>query len=145
MPDAAAIRARLESLIAETSITPPDGLLKERGGIITQLPAPEIASVGTVRAGNKKVLTALKRELQKPGLSPKKVDEHLGSITAFADRLLEQTPPVFLLDATPALLADYDAQNAVNSVSFKRFIRFLRDTGRVDPDEAEALLAVVKR
>ena len=125
---------------------------QEREGIITSL-LPDSSTDdpkkirGQILAGNKKVLTAFQKELGRSGLSPKMVKEHSGTITVFAqDFLLAQNPPRRLLDITPTQLESYlEAQiGKVNLVSFKRFIQFLRDTGRIDYGEAQDMLDLLK-
>jgi hypothetical protein len=93
------------------------------------------------------VLKAFQRDLGKSGLSPKMIKEHQGNIADFEeDFMLKQSPPAFLRDIQPDDMRRYASENTdvINWVSFKRFARFLRDTGRQNPDEAEELLATVK-
>jgi hypothetical protein len=120
-------------------------LLEEREGVITSL----LSGVGdndpakmrkNIQARNKKTLTAFQKEMGQGGLSPKMMEEHGGNLAKFAESLLDQNPPRGLLEMT---LADVKAHKA-NPVSFKRFARFLRDTGRMDYDEAEDLLTLFK-
>jgi hypothetical protein len=118
--------------------------IQERGGLVTRLPHDPIPDKAAVRAGNKKVLTALKRHIGS-GMSARKAEEHVENITTFAEvYLLAQSPPVFLRDLTPELLERYadDAEN-VNWVSLKRLVWFLRDTGRVYYEDAEEMLDVI--
>ncbi|MCA0454300.1 MAG: hypothetical protein LCI00_10035 [Chloroflexi bacterium] len=51
-----------------------------------------------------------------------------------------------LLDFTQKDVEAYQKlkRGDINLVSFKRFVRFLRETGRMDWDEAEQLLDVFK-
>jgi hypothetical protein len=112
----------------------------EREGIITTLD-PKAASPGSatrraaVRRGTDRVLAAFRRELARAGLSAHTTDQHVATVAAFAhDYLMQQKPPRGLLDLR---LDDLDAYltgggMAVNRVSFRRFVRFLRDTGRLD-------------
>ncbi|MBZ0285507.1 MAG: hypothetical protein K8L97_32555 [Anaerolineae bacterium] len=123
--------------------------IQERGGIITRLP-PETAgnNLESVRASNKKVLTAFQKALGMSGLSPKMVQEHTGNLATFVDDfLLKHTPPIMLLNITRRNIETYlkSQDSKVNLVSLKRFVRFLRDTGRVDWDEVDDLLNYLKR
>lgn len=122
--------------------------IQERGGVVTSLlPASETDMLARAKAGNKKLLAAFQKELGKTGVSPKMMQEHTDNIAAFADEyLLEHTPPGLLLDITQEDIAGYRQvkRGKVNRVSFKRFVRFLRDTDRMDWDQADDLLAYLK-
>jgi hypothetical protein len=122
---------------------------KEREGIITSLlpqaaPITEEQVEQNAQARNAKILAAFRKELYKGGLSPKTVEQHVSNIEAFAnDYLLKQNPPRLLLDihaddpdrylGNEALSA---AQQKAIATSFKRFVRFLLDSGRGDPNTA---------
>ncbi len=127
--------------------------IQEREGIITSLPPragdsdPETVRE-TIQAKNRKILTAFQKALGQAGLSPKMMEEHAANIAAFAqDFLLVQTPPGLLLDIDHAQVKAYlkSAPGNVNVVSFKRFVRFLRDTDRMDYEQADDLLELLKR
>ena len=122
--------------------------IQERGGIITKLPpGDEASSLARVEASNQKVLAAFQKALGISGLSPKMIQEHTGNLAAFADEFLnQQTPPGLLLDLTQREIEAYQEQRQgkINFVSFKRFVRFLRDTERMDWDEADHLLRFFK-
>jgi hypothetical protein len=126
--------------------------IQEREGIITTLPpfaerSDPAAEKKHVQDKNKKLLTAFQKDLGKSGLSIKMMEEHTATIAAFADFLLTQTPPGYLLDTDRAQVATYleSVSGKVNVVSFKRFARFLRDTDRVYYEDAEELLDFLKR
>lgn len=122
----------------------------EREGIITSLlPVAKSVSSATQRkdisARNKRVLTAFQKELGQSGLSPKMMEEHTANIAAFAeDYLLAQQPPRGLRDVTAGDLEGYLNTAKANPVSLKRFIQFLRDTGRMEWRDADALLKQLK-
>jgi hypothetical protein len=120
--------------------------IQEREGVIMTLP-PDVATPDTIRAGNAKLLSAFRKHLGKAGLSPRKMQEHMDNVAAFADDfLLTQELPCFLLDVTGQDLETYLSQTQqANLVSFKRFLWFLRDTGRMDWGQAEDMLDDVKR
>jgi hypothetical protein len=115
--------------------------IQERGGLITSLPPDPVLDPARIVASNKKVLAAFKRDLGRAGLSPKKIEEHSDNLAHFAEA---QNPPVLLLDITLMHIDVYARTYRVNWVSFKRFLRFLRDTGRIDYNMAEFMLKELK-
>lgn len=126
--------------------------IQEREGIITALPpyaerSEPAVEKQHVQKKNKKLLTAFQKDLGKSGLSIKMMEEHTTTIAAFADFLLTQTLPGYLLDTDRVQIAAYleTTSGKVNIVSFKRFARFLRDTDRVYYEDAEELLDFLKR
>lgn len=122
--------------------------IQERGGIITNLSDRDDDARDRVKASNKKVLTAFQKALGQAGLSPKMIQEHTQNLTDFADSfLIKQTPSVILLDITQQDIDVYQhsGDGSINFVSFKRFVWFLRDTGRLDWDKIEDLLAYLKQ
>ncbi len=125
--------------------------IQEREGIITSLlPGPEEALPENIRKGisgrNKKVLRAFQKYLGQSGLSPKMMEQHSGNIDVFAqEHLLLQSPPRGLLEMTVRDVEAYLQSKKPNLVSFKRFARFLRDTMRMDYEQAEDLLDYLKR
>jgi hypothetical protein len=122
--------------------------IQERGGITTRLPPNEDNAQEKAQASNKKVLTAFQKALGASGLSAKMIQEHSGNLADFSSEYLQKkTPPGILLDLTKADVEAYRKlrNGDINFVSFKRFIWFLRDTGRVDWDDAEWLLDFLKR
>lgn len=117
----------------------------ERGAIITSLDPPAPAELPQLRAEiakrNEKLLVAYRRDLAQANLSMKMVEQHTANIEAFAnDYLLAQAAPRGLLDLTADDISAYLARQAsltqaarkVLVTSFKRFTRFLYDTGRLD-------------
>jgi hypothetical protein len=122
--------------------------IQERGGIITRLPPDEHKSQEKVQASNQKVLTAFQKALGASGLSPKMIEEHSGNLADFAgDYLLRKPHPGMLLDLTQADIEAYQdlRKDDINHTSFKRFVWFLRDSGRMDWDVAESLLRYLKQ
>ena len=123
--------------------------IQERGGIITKLwPSPDGGTdQKRIQSSNKKVLITFQKALGASGLSPNMIKEHTNNIADFANNFLsDKTPPSMLLDFTPKDIEAYlKLRNDINLVSFKRFIRFLRETGRMDWDESEQLLDFFKR
>ena len=125
---------------------------QEREGVITTLaPDPEANRPENIkkaiRQRNKKLLRVFQKELGQSGLSPKKMEEHTGSIADFGEEfLLTQDSPHGLIETTLEDVQTYleTAIKKVNLVSFKRFARFLRDTERMDYYDAEHLLDFLK-
>jgi hypothetical protein len=120
---------------------------KEREGIVTSLRA-EDSSVDqrrqSMEARNAKLLTAFRKDLYKAGLSPATVERHVANVESFASNYLAvQQPPRLLLDLRADDLTTYldsttssprQAQSLITS--FKRLLRFLEDSWRIDPDQA---------
>lgn len=122
--------------------------IQERGGVITRLPPNEDNAQERVQASNKKVLTAFQKALGASGLSPKMIQEHSGTLADFAgEYLLKKTLPGMLLNLTSQDIEAYQKlrDGDINHISFKRFVWFLRDSGRMDWDVAERLLKYLKR
>ena len=127
--------------------------IQEREGIITSLlPENQAAREANYRtdmlARNRKVFTAFRRELRKAGLSPQTVEGHVATIADFASTiLLESDPPRGVLDLTFADIEPYMRGKPGKQplTSFKRFVRFLLSTGRIDYETAENLYDLLKQ
>ncbi|MBZ0304156.1 MAG: hypothetical protein K8J31_30755 [Anaerolineae bacterium] len=122
--------------------------IQERSGIITKLPPDKGNTPEKVQASNKKVLAAFQKALGASGLSPKMIQEHSGNLADFAgEYLLKKTRSGVLLDLSQTDIEAYRnlRKGNINLVSFKRFVWFLRDSGRMDWDVAEKLLTYLKR
>lgn len=125
---------------------------QEREGIITTLVPAEVPANlkeerDAVRARNAKILSAFRKDLTRRGLSSKMVEQHATNIDAFAQTsLLTQDPPRGLLDITFADVQTYlhIAENKTTPTSFKRFVRFLAETGRIDYEQEESLSELLK-
>lgn len=120
-------------------------MVKEREGIITTLPRGAGATPEEVRrevtARNRKILNEYGKYMVQGNLSLKTLQQHVATIEAFAGYLLAQDPARGLLDMTEDDVRAYltGAGKGANLVSFKRFVRFLLDTGRMEYDRAEDL------
>ncbi len=123
---------------------------KERGAILTALvqsgqaasPADQAAQAA---ATNAKVLQAFQKHLYQSGQSVKIAERDLATVAAFAGQAL----PLSLREITEDTLSDYlaslpTAARGAAATGLKRFVKFLRDTGRLDWDEAENLLLLLK-
>jgi len=121
--------------------------VQEREGIITTLepmgayPSAEESRKGML-AREAKLLAAFRKDLARRGLSPSKVEQHVGTIQTFAQTyLLIQDPPRGLLETTLADVQTYLSTTGArsNTTSFRRFVRFLSETGRMDYEQSEPL------
>ncbi len=123
---------------------------QEREGIITTLgPAKAPANLDEarkdIRTRNAKILSAFRKNLAQSGLSIKMVEQHAGNIEAFAQTyLLTQNPPRGLLDITLTDVQAYLRTTETATTSFKRFVRFLTETGRMDYEQATPLRNLLK-
>jgi hypothetical protein len=124
----------------------------EREGIITSLvpvsPESRDEQRTLIEGRNAKLLQAFRRYLFKAGLSLKIVERDMENIQAFAQAaLVKQDPPQGLLSITPRELQAYlhTAKEKSTPTSFKRFVRFLTETGRMEFEQTQALLQVLKQ
>jgi hypothetical protein len=126
---------------------------QEREGVVTalgpdDLPADPQQRRAAVLARNTKILQAFRKDLSSKGLSPKMVEQHVGTIEDFAQTSgLSHDPPYGLLDTRLSDVQSYlhAYGNKTATTSFKRFVRFLQDTGRMDYEEAEVLREWLKQ
>lgn len=133
---------------------------KERGAIVTLLlpagPLDSEAAREAAHSSNAKVLDAFRAHLFDAGLSPKVVERDLTHVAAFAEGYLRDRPePRSLREFGPDDLSGYvtqvraaaavkDSQRRATLTGLKRFVRFLRDTERMDHHTAEDALEVLK-
>jgi hypothetical protein len=123
---------------------------QEHAGIITNLTSDGDVDLEDLRkavqARNMKILLAFQKELGQSSLSLKMMEQHYGAIATFTQAyLLDQDPPRSLLDLTVDDIVTYlDSTKKVSPVSFKRFVQFLRNTDRIEYDQAESILEVLK-
>jgi len=128
---------------------------KERGAIITSLlgsperPSPEMQGV-KAGATNTKVLEAFQKHQYKSGSSPKTVERDVMSVAAFAQYLFQQPEPTSLRDFGEVDLQNYllslpEKARKPASLGLKRLISFLRDTGRLDWNDAEYMFDALKQ
>jgi hypothetical protein len=144
------IRAELERIYADA---------KERGAILTSLlpsgPLDGAAAREVAQASNAKVLDAFRAHLFGSGLSPKVVERDLTHVATFAEGYLWDRPePRSLREFGPDDLSGHltqvqaaaarDSQRRAMLTGLKRFVRFLRDTERMDYHTAEDALEVLK-
>lgn len=126
---------------------------QEREGVITTLepadfPADPQQGHTAILARNARILQAFRKELSSKGLSLKTVEQHVGTIEDFAQTsLLEHDPPRGLLDTRLSDVQSYlhTHGNKTVTTSFKRFVRFLMETGRMDYEQAEVLREWLKQ
>jgi hypothetical protein len=124
---------------------------KEREGIIASFPPAARSSDeqrAQAQASTAKTLQAFRQSLLKVSLGPKMVEQHVGTIKAFAQAMLvKQDPPRGVLEMTAADLQAYlrEASTKTTATSFKRFVRFLAETGRMEDEQTEALRQILKQ
>jgi hypothetical protein len=130
---------------------------KERGAIITSLPPGEPATreegEAEAHAVDARVEEAFRKHLFRTGLSPKVVERDVATATAFGDWLAARPEPRSLRDFGTGDVKDYlpvlqaegrkEAEYKYGKTGLTRLLRFLRDTGRMDYDEALAALGVL--
>ncbi|MBX0327765.1 hypothetical protein K2Z83_08755 [Oscillochloris sp. ZM17-4] len=115
---------------------------QERGRLLTSLSLGE-SGVEGVRARNAKLLAQFVQHMARPNVNQKTLDAHRATIERFGeDYLLGLSPPRGLIDADADAVAIYlgTMGDDVNLISFKHFVRFLRDTGRMSWEGGEAML-----
>ena len=128
---------------------------KERDAIITSLlPGSQIPTRESLAAKmmsvNVKVLDAFMKHQYKSGRSPKTVERDMLSISDFADFLISgQKEPGSLRDFQQEALKSFllsvpEKGRKAYILSIKRFLLFMRDTGRLNWDDTEEMLDLVK-
>lgn len=127
--------------------------VQEREGITTSfLPEDHHASLADrskdINTRNRKVLAAFRRELGKAGLSTHMIEVHAHTVEDFSQTiLLHAEPPRGILDLTLADIQSYlnEKPGKQPVTSFKRFVRFLINTGRIDYKAGEEMYDVLKQ
>ena len=126
---------------------------REREGIITML-GPARTAVDrqegrrAALARNARVVQAFRTELSRKGLSLKMVEQHARTIEDFAHTcLLDHELPRGLLEMRLADVQSYLRTHGTKTVttSFKRFVRFLQETGRMGYEQAAVLREWLKQ
>jgi hypothetical protein len=131
-------------------------LANERGAIVTSLEPQATAgpqqTSAEIAKRNDKLITAFRRDLAQSSLSMKMIAQHAENIETFGrSYLLSQAPARGLIDLTSADISAYLAQAGLPATarktvitSFKRFNRFLYDTGRIDDSRARQIMDLLK-
>jgi hypothetical protein len=134
---------------------------KERGAIITSLLPPgqsvsEEEQREEARATDARVLEAFRKHLYKSGLGPKVTERDVATVSAFAELFLDNMPkPRSLRTFGKNEVTRYlswlhadttrtESQRRQVITGLKRFIKFLRDTERMNYDAAEDILETLK-
>ncbi|NNJ09846.1 hypothetical protein EKD04_005860 [Chloroflexales bacterium ZM16-3] len=115
---------------------------QDRGRLLTSLSLGESGIEG-VRSRNAKLLALFVQHMARPNVNKRTLDVHRATIERFGeDYLLGLSPPRGLMDADAEAIALYlgDMGDDVNLISFKHFVRFMRDTGRASWESGEAML-----
>jgi hypothetical protein len=93
-----------------------------------------------IAKGNQKILLAFRKKLAEASLNEKTLEEHYTSVKSFVNTyLLQSNPPLSLLKLQ---VNDFDyffrqqGQKA-NRASFKRLVRFLLNSGRIESETAK--------
>jgi hypothetical protein len=108
-----------------------------------------------IQTTNAKVIEAFRKHAFMAGRSEAVVQKDTEQVAQFADVLAALLQPASLRDLTEAHLKNYftfrqdtpietDKAAKASAVSFKKFIRFLLDTARLDYPVAEAMLDWLK-
>lgn len=128
---------------------------KERGEIITSL-LPEAQSLSAqdrmakAAATNGKVLKDFEKSLFRSGTSPKIAMRDLETVAHYAEILQRAMPqPRSLREIDPMDLSAYleslpEPERRPAVTGFNRFVKFMRDTARLDWDRAEDVLEFLK-
>jgi hypothetical protein len=123
--------------------------VQECGGIITTLQPRSVEEIQqAIHSGNQKILAAFRKDLAASGLSLKMVEQHAGMVEQFLESyFLVQHPTRSLLDIGVDDLQKYLEKQGknVNWVSFKRWVRFLVNTNRIEWGETEAMQRFLKQ
>lgn len=120
---------------------------RERGAIVASLPRPSPSVDPEVaRSSNAKVVAAFRTHLFGSGLSERVVGRDTATVEELAQQLLGQEPPRSLreldADAIRWFLTQHGHDKTVLT-GLKRFVRFLRDTDRLDFNQATNALDVL--
>jgi hypothetical protein len=99
-------------------------------------------NMDAVAKGNHKILLAFRRDLAAVGLSEKMLETHSSSVESFVNTyLLQSNPPRSLLTVQAVDLDNFFRTQGQqpNRVSFKRLVRFLFNSARIDGETAKEL------
>lgn len=124
---------------------------QERGMLLTTLEPAKLGDMGAmlaeIRARNSKLLTAFQKGIAGSNMRLSTIEAHRAMVERFGEEyLLHQVPPRGLIAIRHGDLTAYfraDGKGA-SAVSFRHFVRFLRDSGRLDWEDAESLLNELK-
>jgi hypothetical protein len=119
--------------------------VEESYGLITALPLTADAANTGITAGNARLLKAFRSYLAGSGLSDKMLQVHVNAVSALAEKLRKGTPPLPLLEVDLPRLREYLAEQPKTLTSFKRFVRFLEETGRGRADRVWKLQEIRQR
>lgn len=132
---------------------------RERGAVITSLLPPEEPpgreeEQAEAQEVDARVLQAFRKHLFRTGLSPRVVERDAASVAAFADWLATRSEPRSLRDFGTREVGGYlasvrsegrkEAEHKQGRIGLTRFLRFLRDTGRMDYHAAGDVLELLK-
>lgn len=122
---------------------------QERGDIVTTLqPRSHEEIQRAIDSGNRKILAAFRKDLAASGLSFKMIEHHASTIQGFVESYLSAPGGSHsLLDVNLSDLKNYlgGKGKKTNPVGFKRLVRFLVNTGRIDWNTAEDMQDFLKQ
>ena len=119
----------------------------ELNGLITSLEHDELIESKAIVDGNRKIMIDFHKSLAKAGLSEKSVYQHCSIVDAFVQNDLQKAHrPRSLLQIGEKDLNQYFSleSHRVNRVSFKRLVKFLLDSERIDWDTAKSMEDLLK-
>jgi hypothetical protein len=119
----------------------------ELNGLITSLEHDELIESKAIVDGNRKIMIDFHKSLAKAGLSEKSVYQHCSIVDAFVQNDLQKAhPPRSLLQIGENDLNQYFSfeSHRANRVSFKRLVKFLLDSERIDWDTAKSMEDLLK-
>lgn len=117
---------------------------QESRGTVTELPWGEQAE-DAMLAGNARLLKAFRAYLAGAQLGETAVVRHIEALQEFARFLIQDEPSLPLLEASLTHARAYLAQHPSAAASFKRYVRFLQDTGRGDFERTDELQELRRR
>lgn len=131
--------------------------IRERDAVITSLPPAEQAAKtdpSAVNRRNVKLLDEFRRHSYLAGRSSATVERDVSTLQSLAGkRLMTASPPRGLIDISPSDIRDRSSPRAAvrapqpesERQAIRRFVRFLDETGRIEPARFRALHAAAER
>lgn len=122
----------------------------ELNGVKTSLNLDDViceVKMDAVAKGNQKILLAFRKDLAASGLGERKLEEHYSVVENFVrSHLLQSIPPRSLLKIQVDDLAGFfnSSEHKANRISFKRLVRFLYNSERIDAETAKDLEIYLK-
>lgn len=122
---------------------------QERGGVMTTLqPRSQEEIQQSIDRGNQKILSVFRKDLAASGLRFEMIEQHANTIARFVESYLSAPGQSrSLRDLNTSDLRKYlgGQGKEANRVSFKRLVRFLVNSGRIDWDNAHEMQDFLKQ